>query len=61
MFYAPNTPLLPLHEPPITRPGYEIPPALAASPRPTRLRALAARLTLTRPKAAEADQVSACP
>ena len=25
MFYAPNTPLLPLHEPPITRPGYEHP------------------------------------
>ena len=58
MFYAPNTPLLPLHEPPIARPGYEIPPALATAPRQSRLRALAARLTLTRPKAAEADQVS---
>ena len=48
MFYPPTTPLLPLHDPPVTGPGHDIPPALA-SPRRSPLRALAARLTRTGP------------
>jgi hypothetical protein len=51
VFYPPTMPLLPLHELPVARPGYDIPPAIAESPRLPRVRALAARLTRTRPTA----------
>lgn len=51
MFYPPTMPLLPLHDPPIVGPGYDTPLAIAESPRLPRVRALAARLTRTRPAA----------
>ena len=51
MFYPPTTPFLPLHDPPGNGPGYDVPPARAASPRRSPLRALAARMTRTRPSA----------
>jgi hypothetical protein len=55
VFYPPTTPLLPLHDPPVTEPGYDIPPALV-SPRRSPLRALAARLARARPATAGAAQ-----
>ena len=53
MFYPPSSLLLLLHEPPTTRPVYDNnQPLIVYTPRLPRLRALAARLTRTRPTAA---------
>jgi len=49
MLHPPTSLLLLLHEPPTTRPVYDIPPVIVSSPRRPRLRALAARLTRTQP------------
>jgi hypothetical protein len=48
VFYAPNTPLLPLHDPPATGLGRDVPRG-HPSPRSSPLRAFAARLTRARP------------
>ena len=48
MLYPPTSLLLLLHEPPTTRPVYDIPPVIVSSPRWPRLRALAARFARTR-------------
>ncbi len=47
MFYPPTTPLLPLHDPPINGPGYDVPPAVH------RLAAPLARCVACSPRSAD--------
>jgi hypothetical protein len=51
VFYPPTTPLLPLHDPP----AHDIREATASSPRRSRLRTLATRMTRAQP--ADSDRL----